>query len=90
MSASCISSCAIPVAFIVLVLLVWQKMQHERAQYEALHPSEKVVALTVIQAARLREEQVGFELSDSKTPELPQGKPRHARVDSASTSCADY
>ncbi|KAK8165190.1 hypothetical protein IWX90DRAFT_484806 [Phyllosticta citrichinensis] len=90
MSANCISACAIPFAFVVLMLLVWQKMQQERAQYEALHPSEKVVALTVIQAARLREEQVGFGLSDSNTPDLPRGKPRHARVDSASTSCVDY
>lgn len=63
MSANCISACAIPVAFVVFMLLLWQKMQKERARYEALHPDEKVVALTVVQAARLREEQVGFDLS---------------------------
>lgn len=61
MSPFCLHSFAVPLAFFLILALVWREVRKDRAHYESLHPSEKTVALAICRDARRKEEEIGFD-----------------------------
>ncbi|KAK0642586.1 hypothetical protein DIS24_g8892 [Lasiodiplodia hormozganensis] len=66
MSPFCLHSFAVPLAFFLILALVWREVRKDRAHYESLHPSEKTVALAICRDARRKEEEIGFDAHDEK------------------------